>query len=371
VQLDANSLKADVLNKNTLGTGETLNVSGSDDNYTYTITNGKGCVVSGNLTIIRYTKPTAPEVAIKPFCENLANENKPVLPTGTMVGDVTYTYEWTPQTPLSSLSAGDYIYSYKATESGHGCVSDSKTLKVTVNAAPAYLSKLAYTYCPGLKVDSALNVDVPAAYEAQLGASYNSETVTVAENNGSYTYTISNTSGCSVSGSLNVSVFPAAVAPNLTVANFCEGSTGKFSMDMSGLNIAWKDNVQPNLSETAKAGSHSYNYTYTDNNGCSVDSKLEYKVYALPTAPYVKDMAFCENLDAGAKPQLPVSNSGDFVGLDINWKVEFGALNTLGAGDYTYSFSVIDNNKCESADSSFVVRVHKTPDVPLFSVADF
>ncbi|MEE1541667.1 MAG: HYR domain-containing protein, partial [Paludibacteraceae bacterium] len=368
VQLDANSLKADVLNKNTLGTDETLTVSGADDKYTYTKTNGKGCKVSGALTINRYAKPTAPEVKEMKFCENLANANKPVLPTDTMVGDVTYTYEWSPQTPLSSLSAGNREYSYKAKESEHGCVSDSKSLTVTVNAAPAYLSKLAYTYCPGLNVDSALNVDVPAAYEAQLGASYNNEKVTVAEK---YTYTISNASGCSVSGSLNVSVFPEAVAPNLTVANFCEGSTGKYSMNISGLNIAWKDNVQPNLSETAKAGPHSYNYTYTDNNGCSVNSKVEYEVYALPTAPYVKDMAFCENLEASAKPQLPVSNSGVFVGFGINWETNHGALNTLGAGEYTYTFSVTDNNKCESADSSFVVNVHKTPDVPVFSVADF
>ncbi|MBO5863894.1 MAG: hypothetical protein J6Q59_06475, partial [Paludibacteraceae bacterium] len=112
-------------------------------------------------------------------------------------------------------------------------------------------------------------------------------------------------------------------------------------------------------------------YTYTDGNGCKVDSVLEFEVYTKPTAPYVKDMAFCENLDASAKPQLPVPNSGAFVGLAINWTTNHGALNTLGAGDYTYSFSVTDNNQCESADSLFVVKVYKTPDVPVFSVADF
>ncbi|MEE1541823.1 MAG: HYR domain-containing protein, partial [Paludibacteraceae bacterium] len=178
--------------------------------------------------------------------------------------------------------------------------------------------------------------------------------------------------GCdSKKRSFAVKVHAKPNAPTLAVENFCEGSAGTFSADTAG--IVWPDGT-PSLNDPTKpAGEYIYEYYYKDNNGCESDSKdLKYTVYAKPTAPTVSIDAFCENLEASAKPQLPVSNSGDFAGLEIIWTQSHGSLSALKANkdNYIYKYKV-KNDHCESGEASFEVKVYAKPFAPKFEVAEF
>ncbi|MEE0995792.1 MAG: hypothetical protein U0L74_00205, partial [Paludibacteraceae bacterium] len=138
-ELNAADLQADVLSKNTLASGETLSVSGSNDSYSYIITNSNGCVTSGTLAVSRYTKPTLPALSVADFCYGTGGS----IANAPSDEEERVRYSWTNANDAndkswpnvsSTASVGSHSYSYVYTD-GNGCT-QSGSLNYKVHAKP-------------------------------------------------------------------------------------------------------------------------------------------------------------------------------------------------------------------------------------------
>ncbi|MBO5863020.1 MAG: hypothetical protein J6Q59_01990, partial [Paludibacteraceae bacterium] len=114
----------------TVPEGKTYDITVTEKGGTYTYVikdNATNCEVTGDLTIERYAKPTAPEVTISNYCYGTQG-TLPTLPSGVT---------WVDGAPnvSASVSAGTYNYSYQYTDE-NGCVSDVVKKSFTVHAKP-------------------------------------------------------------------------------------------------------------------------------------------------------------------------------------------------------------------------------------------
>ncbi|MEE1541446.1 MAG: hypothetical protein UF067_03170, partial [Paludibacteraceae bacterium] len=113
-----NTYSADVATTYTIEVAQT-------DKYTYTITSGKGCAITGDVIVNRHDTPTVPAMSVKNFCYGTQG----VL-TNAPADDEKSRYTWTNNKNLNkewpdvstTAAAGDYSYSYIYTDA-NGCVS--------------------------------------------------------------------------------------------------------------------------------------------------------------------------------------------------------------------------------------------------------
>ncbi|MEE1542846.1 MAG: hypothetical protein UF067_10300, partial [Paludibacteraceae bacterium] len=320
----------------------------------FKVTNKFGCAATGKLALTKLSLPAAPKTDFT-YCPE-ADITKELLQS-EMVKEYDNASDY--EIKVENVSGDKYSYIVK---NGETNCSTSGEFNVNRYKKP-YAPKLSVeNFCEGTEgtlSGSTYNVVWKNSTAPALGTD-----VKAGPYNYSYTYTDGN--GCKVDSSLTFKVYAKAYAPKLSVENFCEGTEGTLSGSTD--NVEWKTTA-PALGADVKADTYKYSYTYTDGNGCKVDSVLTFKVYAKPTAPTVTIDPFCENLAAESKPSLPVSKAGKFEGYTINWTEQYPEISDLKASGspYTYKYKVTDGNNCESTETSFTVTVHATP---VISVAD-
>ncbi|MBO5863824.1 MAG: HYR domain-containing protein, partial [Paludibacteraceae bacterium] len=342
-----------------------LKASGSPYTYAYTVTDGNNCVSTE--TSFSVTVHATPVISVADHCLGSSGYLS-IEPAASATDNFVWTDGKEPV--LDGSIAGDHSYGYTYTDKNNCVVSGTLTYKVGDYDAPVFADvefcvnatekpSLPTTSTEGFKNYASVNWDPanPTELSALVAGDY------------TYTYYVTDKNGCnSKKRSFAVKVNAKPDTPTLAVENFCEGSAGTFSANIEG--IMWADST-PSLKDLTKPeGNYTYKYYYKDNNGCESDRQdLKYTVYAKPTAPKVKDTAFCENLEE--KPTLPQSKEGDFKDLEIIWTSQsHGELSTLKAGKYEYSYKV-KNDHCESDVASFKVEVYAKPSAPKFEVAEF
>ncbi|MDO6435757.1 hypothetical protein Q4E93_34400, partial [Flavitalea sp. BT771] len=297
--------------------------------YTFTITDANGCTITVPVTITEPTPITATSAVTNVACNGGATGSVVITPTG---GTAPYTI-----TPAQTgLTAGSYTFTVT---DANGC---SITVPVTITEPTPITATTAVTNvaCNGGATGSV--VITPTGGTAPY-------TITPTQTNlaaGSYTFTVTDANGCSITVPVTITE-PTPITATTAVTNVaCNGgATGSVVITPAG-------GVGPYTITPAQTGltAGSYTFTVTDANGCSITVPVTVTEPTPITATTAVTNVAC---NGGATGSVVITPTGGTAPYTIT-----PAQTNLAAGSYT--FTVTDANGC-----SITVPVTITEPTPI------
>ncbi len=365
------------------GTGASITIAGiATGTYTYTVTNASGCTSVASSNVIINSQPAIPLVpsvgtVTEPTCS---------VPTGSVVLSGLPSGNWTlnpgaiagntTSTTISGLVAGTYTYTVT-----QGCTSAS-TANIVINAQPVTptapaLGTITQPNCSIATGSVILNGLPSGTWTINPGAISGAGTsYTVSGlNAGTYSFTVTNASGCSSLASSNFTINPQPVIPSVVVIGMvtqptCTVASG--SVAISGLPAG---NWVINPGSIAGTGPGytisgitpgSYTYTVTNTVGCTSSASVNVVINTQPSTPSAPTVGTI------TQPTCTVA-SGSVVlnGLPGgNWTLNPGAIAGTGTSKTltglttgTYRYTVTNAVGCTSPASVDVV-INVNPVVP-------
>jgi gliding motility-associated-like protein len=331
--------------------------------YTLTVEDGNGCTASTNTDVIVNANPTVTASNNGPLCED-----EILILTGDPSGMNNYTWTGpnsftsTVQSPTVSTSAtadmsGVYILTV---EDANGCTGTGQTL-VDVNANVTVTATNNGPVCEGesIMLGGAPSGMSSYAWSGPNGFSTTSQNPTVSTDattamTGTYTLVVTNTNGCTGSGTTTV-----VINPNPTISNII-GTSELCNGDCNGsIQIVPAGGASPYIfSIDAGANTQSsdlFNGLCSDNyqpyvedaNGCSVN----YGNYELTgPSPLTGNIVNLENQNCGSLGSIEVTGVGGTPPYSYQWSPQItnfneGVATELGLGSYTVTIS--DANNCQ------------------------
>ncbi len=245
---------------------------------------------------------------------------------------------------ISNLTAG--TYSVTVTDA-HNC-SVTGSFLVTANPNPTPTISGVTAFCQGQS--SVLNAGGPySSYLWSTGANTQSITVT---NPGTYTVTVSNSSGCqgTTSKTITVNPLPNPVITPSGPTSFCNG--GSVSLNAGSFTTYSWSNGQNSQSITVNS-SGSYSVTVTNSNNCSNSATLPVTVFNNPNPVIAPNgpTSFC----VGGNVTLNAGNYSNY-----SWSTGSGSSNITVNTSGTYSVTITDANNC-SGSNNIAVTVYPLP----------
>jgi hypothetical protein len=319
----------------------TANAAGS---YTVVVTNSNGCTATSTATSVTVNaNPSASITAggTTTFCDGgsvVLNAN-----TGTDL-----TYQWRNNgTNISGATSASYTaneagsYTVVVTNS-NGCTATSAATSVTVNANPSasITAGGTTTFCDGGSVVLNANTGTDLTYQwRNNGTNISGATAAsyAANEAGSYTVVVTNSSGCSATStatSVTVNANPTATISAGGATTFCDGGSVILNANTgTGLTYQWRNNGTNISGATAASytanSSGSYTVVVTNSNGCSATSSAStVTVNPIITPAFTQVAAICSG---GSLSPLPTTSANSISGT---WSP---ALNNTATTTYTFS----------------------------------
>ena len=362
--------------------------------YTCTLTDANGCTTSDTVVVNDTPAPTLSLVSqTNILCNGNNNGDATVLASG---GVGPYTYAWTPTggtgTTASLLLAGTYtctvtdsagctatqaatiteptLLAASATSTGILCNGGSTTITVIANggASPytgeGTFTDTAGTYsyiitdANGCTTTTSITVTEPgvltiSAIPASILCNGAATTVTVAaaggtgsytgegtfvEFAGTYTYTVTDTNGCTASTSLTITEPTALSDTAIATSILCNGGTALVTVSANGGTAPYTGTG----SFTEIAGT--YNYIVTDANGCTTSAgvTITEPTLLVSVIDSVTNPSGCLATDG----MIFVSTSGGTTGYAFLWTNSATNEDISGLTAGTYACTVTDTNGC-------------------------
>ncbi|GAB4477534.1 MAG: hypothetical protein OHK0057_27350 [Thermoflexibacter sp.] len=363
---------------------------GSSITYTLLVTDSKGCVDTDDIVVTINPLPTAQAGSDQEVCSgNIITLGGSPTAYGGAGG---YSYEWSPETGLSSTSIanpqleltfpGDYTYYLTVTDE-EGCIARD-TVEIVVYPNPIANAGEDTEVCVGSPVQ--LGGAVPASggtgssYTYSWTPSTGLDDATIGNPNltltspGTYTYTLQVTDikGCIATDQVVIVIHNSPTASAGEDKKICSGSSviiggspTAVGGSETGYTYLWTpsdglDNPNipnPQVSLT-EAGVYVYTVTVTDSEGCTDTDEMSLTVYSLPIANAGVDSRVCATLPLviGGSPSA-VGGSGG--GYSYQWTPETGLSNPFvsnptlilsSSGTYKYTLLITDGNGCQDTD---------------------
>ena len=390
----------------TSGTGASTNVSGlSSGAYTFTVTNSSGCVSPSSGDVVIKAAPSAPTAPIvgaitQPTCS---------VATGSVVlSGLPSSGSWTlTRTPggvttsgtgasitISGLLPGTYTFTVT---NSSGCIS-SASANVGINAAPTVPSALVV----GAITQPTCSV---ATGSVELSGLPSSGSWTLTKNPGgvttsgtgasttvsgllpgTYTFTVTNSSGCVSPSSGNVVTNPAPSAPTAPIVGAitqptCSIATG--SVVLSGLpsSGSWTLTRYPGGVTTSGTGASTtisglvpgtYTFTVTNSSGCVSSASGNVAINAAPSAPSapvvgaITQPTCIDSFGSVVLTGLPASGTWTITRIPGNVASTGTGTSTIISWiePGTYNFTVSNSSGCTSPQSGNVVINPKPIETP-------
>jgi PKD repeat protein len=295
------------LNGGAVGIDSSRYIAKSSGTYSLTVSNSTGCSVDATNTIdvIVNPAPTLPTVNISgptTFCEG---DNVEL----SVINNPDYTYQWennsaaiTGETTNSYTAQNSGVYTLKITNSS-GCF--IRTEDVTVNVLDAPSAPLISTdgdleFCQGDSVVLSVTPTAGYTYQWKLngGAVDTDSSQYCAKSSGTYSLTVSNSTGCSVdaTNTVSVTVNPVPTLPTVNISGpttFCEGDTVGLSVtDNPAYTYQWENNgslITGDTSNSYKAlTTGTYKLNISNSYGCvTITSPVTVTVKPMPYVPVI------------------------------------------------------------------------------------
>jgi PKD repeat protein len=336
--------------------------------YTFSVTDGAGCVSTANVTI---TQPTAMHIltisSTNPSCNSDCNGTVSVNVGG---GTTPYTYQWTGGSPFGGSTPN-------AATTGGIC---SGMLTVTVTDAnnctisgstgvvePAILSLIPSSTpetCSGASNGSAsvLPAGGTTPYTYQWSANTGGQTSATAHNLGvgSYSCTVTDAHGCTVSIPVNVAGPNPLIFSNITSTDIpCYlANNGTISVNVSGgtspYSYSWTNSIGTYSSTSQNIGNlpaETYFLTVTDANGCFITTNV---VINQPPALQLNTIKTDETCYQFCNGTIQANVNGGQVPYTYLWtnSQTTSSLQNLCPGNY--SVTITDHNGCTVSSSTTI-----------------
>src|SRR6185312_916523 len=311
--------------------------------YTVTVVNG-GCTVTASVTITQPPAINIVNAVTNPLCNGSLGKIVATVTGGTPA----YTYAWTPSggtgATASNLSAG--CYTLTVTDA-NGCVQTASaciTQPTPLNTSMA--TTLATCGSNNGTATVTVNGGTPGYTYAWAPIGGNGATAS-GLSAGSYTVTVTDANGCTITASANISNAGGVTANiSLVVNETCFGDNGGILdiLDAGGVppyTYSWTNGATTQNITGLTAGG--YTVTVTDQNGCVAVANATVTQPAAVTGSITASNIPC---NGGATGSATVTAAGGTPGYNYAWSNggTTSAINGLTAG--TYNVTITDANGC-------------------------
>ncbi|MEM9917472.1 MAG: gliding motility-associated C-terminal domain-containing protein [Bacteroidota bacterium] len=327
----------------------------NNGSYTLVVTDENGCTASGSVEVRTVVDPVnLPIISSSgPSCEGGSVQLSVDLYTGS---NVTYTWSTPAGTTvnisglnsnaitISPVNAALHEGSYSVTIDVDGCVLTAADFELQLLDGPTAVPSATVTnICEGGTLELSANATgvAPLTYSWSGPAGFTSDLANpiindvTANNNGTYTLQITNSSGCIVTESLTVNNIQTALdQPTITAStSICEGEPLVLTTSSSAATYEWigplgssaTTLLLPGLTTTVPtttlvAGNPAYlagewQVHITDANGCvSISDPIMVEIHPIPTAQAFNDGPIC----AGDQVQL---SADEIDGARYEWRI--------------------------------------------------
>lgn len=322
--------------------------------YTITVTDANGCTATNAFNITQSATLTQSTAQTNVTCSDSANGTITITVNST-TGP--FTYVWSPSVSTTSsangLASGNYTVVVTDTAGCHSILPFTITHPPALVDLDSFKAPLCNAGNNGFAV--VYTTGGTPGYTYQWSPSGGNADTASNLTAGTYTITVRDQNGCTVSATVNVTQPPALTLTSTHTNVLCFGdSTGIATVVPNGgtpaYSYLWSSNgVTAASISTIPSGS--YSVTITDANGCTHDTTI---VITQPNSPLVATVAvnpvsICE----GDTAHLSTSGNGGTPGYSFLWSN--GSTNTNQtinpANTSTYYITVTDTNGCVTTDS--------------------
>ncbi len=319
---------------------------------TYSFTDGNGCVAI-DTQLIEVVGPTVTLGSNSPVCDGADLQL-------TESGGHGVAWNWTgpngfvstEQNPVLPLltAAGEGVYEVTVTSAG-GCV---KTASTTVTLNPPLslsLDPISATFCPGSNVEL---VALPTggagqfgyAWTAPSGGTSSAQTI-LADEDGTWSVVVTDGSGCTIAGTVDVAEFPAMAATFTSTDASCNGSDGTLTATVTGglppFSYEW-DGLPNTTNMLTGVPAGGYQLMVTDANGCVFSAT---SLVGNAGAPVVTINGIVDVLCAGAATgSIAVNVTGGDMPYSFSWTNGNTDQNITGLTAGQYGLEVMDASGC-------------------------
>jgi gliding motility-associated-like protein len=367
------------------------------------VTNDLGCTSPSSVNVVINAQPTTPTAPVlgtvtQPTCtEATGSVAISGLPSGSWTITASpggATQDGSGATEIFSGLNPSTNYTFTVTNAD-GCTSAVSTTSALINPQPATptapitgtitqptcLTPTGTVQLSGLPAGSWTVTATPGG--ATLDGSTTS-TVFTSLNPGDYTFTVTNSDGCTSTASSSVTINPVPGAPTAPVVGTitqptCTVSTG--SVELNGLpSGSWTLTMSPGAVNTNSSGTTTsisplaagtYTFTVTNDLGCTSPSSVNVVINAQPTTPTapvlgtVTQPTCTEATGSVAISGLPAGTwtiTASPGGATQNSSGTTATFSGLSAG--TYTFTVTNSDGCTSTVSSTSAVINPQPATP-------
>ncbi len=316
--------------------------------YIVTITDANGCTKQDTFLLTDQGAPTITGVVYDVTCGGASDGAIDVTITG---GTTPYSISWSngaTTEDIVGISGGTYIITVT---DANGCVA---TQSFTVNEPPAIVitGSITNASCPG-SPDGAIDITVSGG-NPPYSFSWNGGVFTTEDISGvgagTYTVTVTDSNGCSMQATFNISEPPAiTVTIDSVIAATCNQPNGAVYITVSGGTPGYTYNwdIGFTTEDLINVGGGTYTLTITDAAGC-VDS-FQVTVPAYDT-PYVTNYQVIDVTCYGANNGAIyiVGVSGGFPPYTFQWSNGATSQNITNLSGGVYTVVISDATGCLS-----------------------
>lgn len=299
--------------------------------YTVTVTNENGCIGTATANVTVNLAPTAAIAGVTNIC--FGN-----VTTLTATGGGSYNWNNGSTTSAINVSPPNASTTYTVTvTNGSACVATaSTTVTAGTNLTPIITGNT--SICSGSF--TILSASGGSSYVWSNGATLANILTTTA---GTYTVTITNSSGCTGTGSTTVMVSPSPTVSILGNTSICNENSTILTAIGNGTSYLWNNGNTTSAITITAAGT--YTVTVTSENGCTATANKTVTVGSNITPIITGDTNVC----LGGSTTLSTSGGGTYLWSNGNTT---SAINVTTAG--IYSVTVTNTSGCTGMASVVV-----------------
>ena len=335
-------------NSVTLTSSITSNIrwnNGSVSPFITVTTGGQYAILYNDLSGCGFTRSDTTLVIVNPLPVITISGNPAFCPgsTTTLNAGSYVSYLWSTGATSQTINVGSLGTYTVAVVDGNGC-RNSKSINVAQSPVPFPNISGPSNFCPG----TSATLDAGAGYSSYAWTpSGNSRTISIT-NAGTYSVTVSNSSGCTGSTSRTINQY---IPPSPSISgnpSFCPGSSTTLTANLGYNSYAWTGGSN-NRSITVNTAS-SYTVTVTDGNTCTGTATINTSFYPVPAPVISGDLAICQGsttvLDAGANYSSYLWTTGSALrSIAVSTASTYGVTvtNTYGCSASTTTTTTFNN----------------------------